>query len=69
MYTYWYVHMPNVTAGYEGSSDSIAFFEKFHIIWHVWNIIVSLNFDKLCVKAEVLRQNKAYISLWSLGQK
>ena len=37
--------MPNVTAGYERFSDSIAFFENFHVM-------PSPNFNKFGAKAK-----------------
>ena len=35
MYTFWYINMPNVTAGYVRFSDLIASFGIFHILLHV----------------------------------
>ena len=43
MYTFWYVNMLNVTAGYG------------RLLQHVWNVVASSNFYKLCVKVEVYR--------------
>ena len=51
IYTFWYVIMSNVTAGYGRLSDSIAFFfGNFHILEHVWNVTASSNCYKLYVK-------------------
>ena len=40
MYIFWYISMPNVTAEYGRFSNLIAFFGNFHILLHVWNIII-----------------------------
>ena len=41
------VDMPDVTAGYGRFFEFIAFFENFHILQHIWNVISSSNFHKL----------------------
>ena len=45
--------MSNVTASYGMPLDFIAFFGDFYVLLHVWNVITSSNFYKLCVRAEV----------------
>ena len=37
------------TAGYGRFTDLIEFLGNFHILLHVWNVITSPNFHKLCV--------------------
>ena len=41
--------MPDVAVDYGRLSDLDAFFGNFQIIFSVWNIISSSNFQKLCV--------------------
>ena len=56
IYTFFYVKMPIVTAGYGRLSDSIEFFflEDFsYIIACLKRYIASSNYYKLCIKAEV----------------
>ena len=38
--------MPNVTAVYGRFPDSIALFENFHVLQHVWNVLKSGSFSR-----------------------
>ena len=53
MCTFWFICIPNVTAGYGRFSDLIAFFGHFYIFLHVLHVITSSNFYKLCVNSKM----------------
>ena len=48
IYTFWYINLPNVTAGYGRFSDLISFFGNFNILLQIWNAITSPNLYKWC---------------------
>ena len=52
IYTFWYVNMSNMTAGYWRFSYLFAFLGIFNILQHVWSDISLSNFYKLYIKAE-----------------
>ena len=66
---YWYVDIPDVTAGYVRLSDLIWFSDNFKILLHVWNVklsqivcpVISNNYSTLCVK---FKSKPLCIILW-----
>ena len=52
IHRFWYINLPDVTASYEMPLDSNAFLDYFHTYLttiHVWSIVSSSNFNRLCI--------------------